>query len=171
MSKPLPYWEKEARAKRRAEFRELRAMYRTGWRVPDARQADVIRRHWQANNLQALVAYCWRYRLNANDVIRKTPISRPVDSQVDKGGRAGVSLARSREQKRPNKKPNMSRKDYVKIAEAVRIARDRVKNEPCGINGAVDKVLEELVRVLNADNERFDAGRFARAAGGYHGMD
>ena len=85
MSKPLPYWEKEARAKRRAEFRELRAMYRTGWRVPDARQADVIRRHWQANNLQALVAYCWRYRLNANDVIRKTPISRPVDSQVDKG--------------------------------------------------------------------------------------
>lgn len=60
----------------------------------------------------------------------------------------------------------MSKKDYVRLAAAMAEAKARIQAEPCGIGGAFNKCLDELVRALAADNGRFDAQRFIAACGG-----
>jgi hypothetical protein len=57
----------------------------------------------------------------------------------------------------------MTRRDYVKIAEALRGARTGFVRP--NWNAAVDEVTAKLVGVLKADNPRFDEYRFYQAAG------
>jgi hypothetical protein len=57
----------------------------------------------------------------------------------------------------------MSKKDFERLAAAMRDARERVAAEPCGLLGALDKVIEELAYACSMSNERFDKARFLAA--------
>ena len=59
----------------------------------------------------------------------------------------------------------MSKKHFEALAAAMRDARVRVAAEPCGLLGAVDKVVEEVAAACAASNPRFDKGRFLAACG------
>lgn len=48
----------------------------------------------------------------------------------------------------------MSKKDYVKFAQAVKESKDK------------DELVENMIRISKADNGRFDEGRFKWAAKG-----
>ena len=52
----------------------------------------------------------------------------------------------------------MTRKDYVALAEAVRVSRFAVKDR-----AAWESVRDNVAAVLAADNSRFDFDRFAAA--------
>lgn len=53
----------------------------------------------------------------------------------------------------------MTRKDYEKIAEALRLTESRDRWE------AWSGLVERIADILAADNERFDRARFKRACG------
>ena len=60
----------------------------------------------------------------------------------------------------------MTRKDYVKIAAAINGVRSGYSPHwNPNLFRAVDDVAKELARVLEADNSRFDKGRFLAACG------
>jgi hypothetical protein len=57
----------------------------------------------------------------------------------------------------------MTKKDYIAIADAIREARkDATTAQPdsASVSYGIDLVQREIVRVLRADNPRFDADRF-----------
>lgn len=56
---------------------------------------------------------------------------------------------------------SMTRKDYVAIAGAIAAARKDIES-PTAL-WAVDRVVDKVSRVLQADNLRFDRERFLKA--------
>lgn len=59
----------------------------------------------------------------------------------------------------------MTRKDYVKLAEAIRECARAVEAHPgCSPEMVLVRVADEIGDVLAADNPRFDRERFERAA-------
>ena len=62
----------------------------------------------------------------------------------------------------------MTRKDYIKLAAAIRAQRDiQQSTEPRGkfYRAAIDAVAESIAAVLAADNPNFDRQRFLTACG------
>lgn len=59
----------------------------------------------------------------------------------------------------------MTRKDYVLIAEALRITNGSIKVAPYDAETALDLVAKVIADRLENENPRFDRARFLKACG------
>lgn len=66
----------------------------------------------------------------------------------------------------PNKEEEMTRKDYVLIADTIANLREQQRDAgPFTNNPSLAEVAEELAHALQGDNPRFDRARFLDACG------
>jgi len=61
----------------------------------------------------------------------------------------------------------MTRKDYVLIAEALRLANGSIRVAPYDAETAIELVAEIIANKLENENPRFDRQRFLIASGAY----
>lgn len=67
--KKKPYWEREREKAHQDELERLRGLYGHDKTEPDARQAAVLRRLWQAGKHRRFMDYARQHGLNPNKVI------------------------------------------------------------------------------------------------------
>jgi len=62
-----------------------------------------------------------------------------------------------------------TKKDYIKLAKAIKDCRDRLMIEPWGESGVgiiyTEGFIQELCNILKDDNPRFDKEQFMEACG------